>query len=218
MYAGSINTIFGAKLAPQLARIATTLPIPTSLFDTTVTFNGVAAPLFYVSNTQINAEVPFETPLGSVTVQVQRADMTTPATANVTVAPVSPGIFTQLQQGVTLGAILHSKDFSAVTSTSPAVSGESLSIFGTGLGALQQPVATGAIPPSPPPMTVATPTVMIGGAPATVSYSGLAARLSRRLPDQRRHAHCDTCLRPHHRPDTGFRHIQQHRFALRKIK
>jgi uncharacterized protein (TIGR03437 family) len=174
---GTIVSIFGSNLAPG-ARLASSLPIPTTLFDTTVTFNGVAAPLFYVSNTQINAEVPFETPVGPVTVQVQRADMTAPATQTINVAAVSPGIFTQLQQGVTVGAILHGKDFSAVTSTSPAVAGETLSIFATGLGVLQQPVATGAIPPSPPPPTIAIPSVTIGGNPATVTYSGLAARLA----------------------------------------
>jgi uncharacterized protein (TIGR03437 family) len=154
------------------------LPLPTTLFDTTVTFNGVAAPLFYVSNSQINAEVPFETPLGPVTVQVQRADMTAPATLTVMVAAVSPGIFNVLVQSVTEGAILHGKDFSFVTATSPAVAGETLSIFATGLGALQQPVATGGIPPSPPPMTVAVPTVTIGGVGAMVTYAGLAARLA----------------------------------------
>jgi len=174
---GAIVSIFGNNLAPA-ARVATSLPLPTTLFDTTVTFNGVAAPLFYVSNTQINAQVPFETPLGQVTVQVQRADMTAPATQMVTVAPVSPGIFNIMLQGVTEGAILHGKDFSFVTLTSPAVAGETLSIFATGLGALQQPVATGNIPPSPPPMTVAVPSVTIGGLAATVTYSGLAARLA----------------------------------------
>ncbi len=174
---GTIVSIFGSNLAPA-ARVATSLPLPTTLFDTTVTFNGVAAPLFYVSNTQINAEVPVETPLGQVRVQVQRADMTAPATQMVTLAPVSPGIFNILLQGVTEGAILHGKDFSFVTPTSPALAGETLSIFATGLGALQQPVATGSIPPSPPPMTVAVPSVTIGGVAATVTYSGLAARLA----------------------------------------
>jgi uncharacterized protein (TIGR03437 family) len=173
---GAIISIFGNNLAPA-ARAATSLPLPTTLFDTTVTFNGVAAPLFYVSSTQINAQVPFETPTGSVTVQVQRADMTT-GTQSVMVAPASPGIFTLLQQGVMVGAILHGKDFTPVTPLAPAVAGETLSIFATGLGALQQPIATGTIPPSPPPMTTGVPTVTIGGMPSLVSYSGLAARLA----------------------------------------
>jgi uncharacterized protein (TIGR03437 family) len=173
---GSIVSIFGNNLAPA-SRSATSLPLPTSLFDTTVSFNGVAAPLFYVSSSQINAQVPFETPTGTVTVQIQRADQTT-GTQMVTVAAVSPGIFTLLQNGVMAGAILHGKTFTPITRTDPAVPGETLSIFATGLGALQQTVATGTVPPSPPPQTTTLPTVTIGGAPATVSYSGLAARLA----------------------------------------
>ena len=173
---GSIVSIFGGNLAPA-SRSATTLPLPISLFDTTVTFNGLPAPLFYVSSTQINAQLPFETPTGVVTVEVQRGDMTM-GTQFLTVAPVSPGIFTVLQQGEMVGAILHGKDFTPVTQTSPAVPGETLSIFATGLGALQQPAISGALPPSPPPETVAIPTVTIGGVPAAVSYSGLAARLA----------------------------------------
>lgn len=173
---GSIVSIFGGNLAPA-SRSATSLPLPTSLFDTTVSFNGVAAPLFYVSSTQINAQVPFETPTGPVTVQVQRADQTT-GTQTVMVAAASPGIFTVLQNGVTVGAILHGKTFGPVTPTDPAVPGETLSIYATGLGALQQPVASGTLPPSPPPETTALPTVTIGGVAATVGYSGLAARLA----------------------------------------
>jgi uncharacterized protein (TIGR03437 family) len=173
---GSIVSIFGGNLAPA-SRSATSLPLPTSLFDTSVTFNGVAAPLFYVSSTQINAQVPFETPTGPVTVQIQRADGTT-GTQTVMVAAVSPGIFTLLQQGAMVGAILHGKDFTPVTPAAPAVSGETLSIFATGLGALQQPVAEGTLPPSPPPETTALPTVTIGGVAAAVGYSGLAARLA----------------------------------------
>ncbi len=173
---GSIVSIFGSNLAAA-SRAATALPLPTTLFDTSVTFNGVLAPLFYVSSSQINLQVPFETPTGTVTVQIQRGDQMT-ATQTVTVVPASPGIFTTLQGGVMVGAILHGKDFTSVTPTSPAVAGETLSIFATGLGALQQPIPTGTLPPSPPPQTVAQPSVTIGGVPATVSYSGLAARLA----------------------------------------
>lgn len=173
---GAIVAIFGTNLAPA-SRAATSLPLPTTLFDTTVTFNGVAAPLFYVSSTQINAQVPFETPTGSVAVRVQRGDQMS-LTQSVIVAAVSPGIFTLLEQGFLVGAILHSKNFALVTPTDPAVSGEFISIYATGLGALQQPVPSGTIPPSPPPETIARPTVMIEGVPATVSYSGLAAKFA----------------------------------------
>jgi uncharacterized protein (TIGR03437 family) len=173
---GSIVSIFGNNLAPA-SRSATSLPLPTSLFDTTVTFNGVLAPLFYVSSTQINAQMPFETPTGAVTVRIQRADQTA-GMQTITVVAASPGIFTVLQQGVMVGAILHAKNFAPVTPVDPAIAGETLSIYATGLGALRVPVATGTLPPSPPPETVTLPTVTIGGAAAAVGYSGLAARLA----------------------------------------
>jgi uncharacterized protein (TIGR03437 family) len=110
-------------------------------------------------------------------VQVQRADQTT-VSVSVTVASVSPGLFSTLQQGVLVGAILHAKDFSLVTPTNPAVRGEYLAIYANGLGALQPPVPDGNIPPSPPPLTVAQPTVTIGGVSAPVIYSGAAAKLA----------------------------------------
>jgi uncharacterized protein (TIGR03437 family) len=176
--AGSIVVIFGTNLAPG-ARYASTFPLPTTLFNDTVTFNGVAAPLFYVSATQINALVPGQISTGSVTVQVKRGDGSS-VTEGVSVAAVSPGIFYGLLPGssAAVGAILHAKDFSSITTANPAVAGEYLAIFSTGLGALSQTIATGAIPPSPPPTTLATPTVTIGGLTAPVSYSGLAAKLA----------------------------------------
>jgi uncharacterized protein (TIGR03437 family) len=175
---GTLVAIFGTNLAPA-SRYSTTLPLPTTLFGGSITFNGVSAPLFYVSATQFNAQIPFTTPTGAATVQVKRNDGTS-ATQTITLAAVSPGIFFSPQTGSTtpLGAIVHSKDFSFITALAPAVPGEYVSIFCTGLGALQTPVATGAIPPSPPPMTTATPTVTIGGIAAPVSYSGLAAKLA----------------------------------------
>ncbi|MEE8177819.1 MAG: hypothetical protein V3T65_07475 [Acidobacteriota bacterium] len=51
---------------------------------------------------------------------------------------------------------------------------EFLSIFATGLGPLNASVTSGDVPPTPPPLTVSTPLVTIGGIPATVSFSGLA--------------------------------------------
>ena len=173
---GAIVAIFGQNLAPA-SRVATALPLPTTLFDTTVTFNGVAAPLFYVSSTQINAQVPFATPTGMVTLKVQRGDQMS-AMQSVSVAAVSPGIFTLLQQGVLVGAILHAKTFAVVSPIDPAVSGEFLSIFTTGLGALREPIPDGAVPPSPPPETVSQPTVTIAGVSAPVVYSGLAAKFA----------------------------------------
>jgi uncharacterized protein (TIGR03437 family) len=56
--AGSIATIFGTNLAAS-TETATTVPLPTSLGGTRVSFGSVAVYLFYVSPSQINFQVPW---------------------------------------------------------------------------------------------------------------------------------------------------------------
>src|ERR1019366_10605210 len=50
-------SIFGSNLAVQAASV-NAFPLPTQLAGTSATFDGVAAPLLYVSPNQINAQVP----------------------------------------------------------------------------------------------------------------------------------------------------------------
>ena len=47
---GAVMTIFGTSLSDAIHQ-ATGFPLPTQLGSTTVTVNGVAAPLYYVSPT-----------------------------------------------------------------------------------------------------------------------------------------------------------------------
>ncbi len=67
---GSLFSIFGTGLASNPAS-AQTLPLPGTLGSTQVLINGTPAPLVYVSDKQINAQMPIGTPIGrpiSVTV------------------------------------------------------------------------------------------------------------------------------------------------------
>ena len=70
--------------------------------------------------------------------------------------------------------IVHAANFSLVSPASPARAGEYLSIFCTGLGALQHPVPTGDVPPLPAPQVTAVPEVTIGGVAAAVTFAGVA--------------------------------------------
>jgi len=54
---GSIGVIFGKNLATS-TQWAVSTPLPVTLGSTKVSFFGIAAPLFYVSPTQINFQVP----------------------------------------------------------------------------------------------------------------------------------------------------------------
>jgi hypothetical protein len=66
---GSLVALFGSNLAPQ-PMPASGAPWPKVLEETLVFINGVAAPLAFVSPTQINAQVPYGTEPGQATITV----------------------------------------------------------------------------------------------------------------------------------------------------
>ena len=69
---GGILTIHGEDLAEAHVS-ADSLPLPVALGDPVVEvlIDGTAAPLFFVSPTQINAQIPWETPTGQVEIVVR---------------------------------------------------------------------------------------------------------------------------------------------------
>jgi uncharacterized protein (TIGR03437 family) len=170
---GSVVTIFGTGLAGAVLQASPTSALPIALFDAGVTFNNVPAPLYYVSPTQINAQVPLELTPGAVMVQVRR-NLATSASQVVNLMPAAPAILSVNQQGTGDGLIFHAADSSLVTASAPAKAGETLVIYCTGLGVLSTPLKSGELPPNPAPETLSVPTVTIGGANAHVSLSGAA--------------------------------------------
>jgi hypothetical protein len=97
---GTIVSITGTDLTTANAAADMTQgSLPTKLAGTTVYFNGIAAPLYYVSPTQINAQIPWEvndTTSINAYVRSERGSsivVTTPVAA--TIVPANPGIFTQ---------------------------------------------------------------------------------------------------------------------------
>ena len=175
---GSIAAAFGSFLLSSPLQ-PSGLPLPDSLGSLSMQFGSdTKSPLFYVSGSQVNFQVPWElagqsqAPL-SVAVNGQTS---TPQTANI--APFAPGIFAMNGQGTGQGAILDASNHLA-NSSNPAIAGKTVvQIFCTGLGAVtNQPVSGSPAPSSPLAKTITTPTVSIGGAPAQVHFSGLVPGL-----------------------------------------
>jgi len=172
--AGGIISIFGTNLASS-TQAASSLPLPTTLGNTKVTIGAYDMPLFYVSPTQINAQVPFElfswgalSTAFTVTVAGKAQTAVT-----VSISPTAPGIFTATQDGKGAGAIIGPRG--AVSASNPAKAGDDIAIFVTGLGSVSPAVKSGEAAPSSPLSKVsATTSVSIGGMPASVSYAGLA--------------------------------------------
>jgi uncharacterized protein (TIGR03437 family) len=166
-------------MAAQTA-IAGSPPFPPTLGGVTVTVNGVAAPLYYVSPTQISGVVPYSTPTDDSFLNVQVNNFGTLSNVvQVYSGYASPGIFTVPPGGIGNGAILHA-DYSVVTSAKPAKVGDTVLIFVSGLGPVTPAVAAGAAAPTNPLSQVPANyiAVNIDNQPALVPYAGLAPGLA----------------------------------------
>ncbi len=167
---GTLISIFGSNMASDIVE-AKTLPLPTQLGNTQVLVNGIAAPLFFVSPLQINAQVPFEAQPGTTVNLVVRVSGQDSVPEPLKIEDVSPGIFTIPSKGTGPGAILHT-DFTLVSSSSPAKPGEFVLVYVAGLGVTNPPVASGA--GGNAERTVNAVTATIGGKAATVDFAGAA--------------------------------------------
>ena len=88
---GAIVSIFGSNLATGTGG-AVGLPLSNDINGTSVTIGGQAAALFFVSAGQINAQVPWGAPTGTVQLTVQTPGGTS-APVNVSVVDTAPGLF-----------------------------------------------------------------------------------------------------------------------------
>jgi uncharacterized protein (TIGR03437 family) len=177
---GSLVSIFGHFLTTEMQPATSALPLM-YLGGSRVTIANLPAPLLYVSPEQINAQIPFEVPLGETSIEVRTSNGT--ASASLMVAAASPGIFTIAGSTGKQGAVLTqtgevaAPDGSAVDRVArPARRGEFISIYATGLGDVTHRPASGAPAPNQTPFseTVITPTVWIGGVSIAPTFSGLA--------------------------------------------
>ena len=153
------------------------VPFPAQLNGVQVTINGRSAPVYYVSPSQVSVIVPYATELSNAQIQVTNNG----AASNMVTTLVklaTPGLFTVPPGGTGYGAILHT-DFSLVTTDHPALAGETVLVYLTGLGDVSPAVTEGTAAPSNPTANVVAPlgvyfTNTSGATAGTVSYSGLA--------------------------------------------
>jgi uncharacterized protein (TIGR03437 family) len=107
--AESIVSAFGSGLA-TVSQPATTLPLPTSIGGTMVSvtdsqFFAATAPLFYVSPTQVNYQIPQGLAAGAATVTITSGDGTV-STSGIQITRIAPGIFTANSNGQGVAAAI----------------------------------------------------------------------------------------------------------------
>lgn len=110
---GTIVSINGTNLSDQTAAADLSQPtLPTSLGGVQVYFNGVAAPLTYVSPTQINAQIPWEftstTSINAYVVSQLNGGATFTSPVAVTMVTANPGLYGMLgTSNPELGIAMH---------------------------------------------------------------------------------------------------------------
>jgi uncharacterized protein (TIGR03437 family) len=168
---GSLISIYGAHLAAGDATASST-PLPTSLIGTSVTINGIAAPLVFVSPALINAQAPVETKVGTATLLIQAGPVASAPVA-FEVTETGPGVLTIPHSDHALAQ--NYPDGETNSAESPTQPGQYVVVYLTGQGRVDPPVATGAAAPaSPLSVPLATIQVQVGGKEAHVGLAGLA--------------------------------------------
>jgi uncharacterized protein (TIGR03437 family) len=155
---------------------ASSVPLPINLGGVEVLVGGRPAPLLYVSQSQINFQVPYEAPVGSTPIEIQ---VINPSTGQIlasnfyTIDPVAPGLFTADGSGAGQLAALN-QDNTVNSQTHPAKAGSIIQLFGTGVGAVAGAPKDGQPAPNELLPTSGQIEVYINGGQVPVSYSGLA--------------------------------------------
>ena len=154
---GSLISIYGSNLA--------------MLAESIVWIDGVRAPLLFVSEAQINAQVPFEVPVGPATLVVETGGLRS-APVEFEVAATAPGILTF--PGSDRAVAQHAASGDLVGSQNPAVPGRYITVYLTGQGLLDHSVPTGGPAPADPlSRPLAKVLATVGGKPADIYFAGL---------------------------------------------
>lgn len=168
---GEVLAVFGQGMGP-LRGVSATLDdqgkLPTELAGVQVFFNGVAAPLFFVSSRQINCQVPYEV-VATATVRVRISFEGRSIEVVVPRTNARPGVF----------PIPLNQDFSLNNAETPARADDVIQLFLTGQGLLDAPIMSGQVAPSsaPFPAPVLPVEVIIGGQVARTIFVGMAPGL-----------------------------------------
>jgi uncharacterized protein (TIGR03437 family) len=176
---GQIVTLFGTLIGPASGvslRLTAAGLVDTTLGETRVFFDGVAAPMVYASSQQASAIVPYVL-AGRLNTRLQVSYQGAMSNAvELRVVDATPAIFTIDSSGAGQGAILN-QNFSVNGTNNPAARGSVVMIYATGEGQTspggQDGLVTGSVLRRP----VLPVTVTIGGVAAEVLYAGSAPGL-----------------------------------------
>jgi uncharacterized protein (TIGR03437 family) len=177
---GTLAAIFGMNFTDSTtALVASGYPWPNQLGGTSVTIGGEPVPLYVVTAGQLVAALPFDLPVNTSLPIVVTRNNAVSAPQPVSVIADQPGVFTQAESGLGIGAIeIFRPDGSyegVAGNGNSATAGDVVVIYCTGLGGVNPRAVAGyPAPPSPLSHTIDPVTMTIGGVNVPVFFAGLA--------------------------------------------
>lgn len=164
---GGLISIWGSNLSNTSA--GSGFPLASSLGNACITANGELLPLFYVSPSLVNAQVPYDITGAAAIVVRSPAGVSDPF--SLTVQSTAPAIVadTSASPGMTIPYIIRQANGLLITPSNPVHRGDTLWIYLTGMGQTTPPATAGvAASGSPLEIVNAPPTVTIGGASQSI--------------------------------------------------
>ena len=172
---GEIISIYGSGLGPPVgvgAELDGSGRVSTEVADVVVQIDGLPAPLFFVREDQINAQVPYTVVPGSgiltVTYEGRRSVGMT-----VAIAEAAPGVFAH-QGDSDRAIVVNPSDGTLNSPSNPSKRGGVVVFYATGEGQTDPPSVDGQRAGSPFPVPRLPVSVRIGGAEADILFAGSA--------------------------------------------
>lgn len=173
---GEIVVVYGAGIGPAAIAVSSLDSngrLSNLQAGTRILFDGVAAPLLYVSGGQSAAIVPYSVDGHSQTQMTVEYQGVASSPMAVPVAAAAPGIFSADTSGQGPGAILN-QDNSLNSPSNPAASGSIVVLYATGEGQTAPGGVDGQMAGQPFPAPKLAVTVAVNGRNADVLYAGAA--------------------------------------------
>lgn len=180
---GELVWIAGTSIGPTTTMTATfdqNGRLPNELGTTSVTFDGIVAPINVASLSVLQVQVPFELAGRSSTNIVVRTQGLSSTPVSAGLVATSPGLYTTGGSGTgQLNAVnpngTRNGPPTPGSTAEPVNRGTFITVFANGLGVTNPTVPTGQRAPNSPLSIATFPiTASIGGQPAQVLYAGLA--------------------------------------------
>ncbi len=170
---GKAVAIYGAAMGPSVGVVAAPAngAFATELSGTTVSFDGVAAPIFYTSATQVNAVVPYAVSGTTTNVTVAYQGQIS-SSFSVSVTASSPGFFTYNSTGAGEAAAINANFGTFNSAANPVKIGDYITLFATGEGQTTPAGVDGKLATIPLPSPNLAVSATVDGIPAFVQYKG----------------------------------------------